>query len=181
MSKFGKALFALSGVAISLLGAASFADETYATYHIRLESNPALSEVLPATVAPEKKDQVSFHLINNTGKAAYFVNGEQKSYIPVISGSTVTVPYEYEKYSVVDDAGKTIFTWNMHGKTEQSSHTSASKAQYSQWNQQIQQVLAASQNRSYNWEPKAAQTVKTERTVTTSSKVTRGVVVRGFW
>jgi len=177
------ALFALSLPAVALA-----AEGPYATFDIKVESTAADSEVSPVVTSPITKDQVQFHIINNTGKALYFSNGNEQSYIPVVSNSTVTAPYTVgREYKVVDGDGHTVAKWNLNGgKSTASSVSSASAEQYTQWGNTIQQVLA---NQKVSYVEPAAKSEphyyyaasKPVFHVKTASHTTTHRVIRGFW
>src|SRR5690349_20374847 len=106
------ALGALGAVSLPLVAFA--AEGPYATFDIKVENTAAVSEVSPVVTSPITKDQVQFHIINNTGKALYFANGQEMSYIPVVSNNTVTAPYTPgQQYKVVDVDGHTVAQWNL--------------------------------------------------------------------
>lgn len=168
-------LLALS--AMLLVGPAFAADGNLATFNIRLEENPAQSDVLPVYSAPVTKDHVAFKIVNNTGKAIYLVNGNDRNYIPVVSNNTVEVPYQSAQYKVVDEAGNTVATWQLQAGAQQAATVqSASAAQYSDWEQRIQTVLENSRNRSWTAYTQQ-QSQSTSRAVTPQENTT----VRGFW
>lgn len=174
-------------VAVSLPVAAFAADGPYATFDIKVESTAVDSEVSPVVSAPITKDHVQFHIINNYGQPLYFVNGQEHSYVPVVSNSTVTAPYAPgQQYSVVDGDGHTVAKWNLdNGKLNSASSVGgASQSQFAQWGSTIQQVLD-NQKVSYQAPPAKAEPVYYTQAhkpmVTHHATHTAHRIIRGFW
>lgn len=166
-------------VAVSLPALAFAVDGPYASYDIKVERTAAASEVTPTGTFPITKDKVQFHIINNTGKALYFSNGTEKSYIPVVSNSTVTTAYvPGQEYKVVDDAGQTVAKWNMEQqRVGATSASSVSQSQFSQWESSLQQVI---QNQKVTYQEPPAKPEPHYYTSTPAAPSTSGVV-RGYW
>lgn len=185
---FKRALLLGALVAVSLPVAAFAAEGPYATFDIKVEPTAVDSEVSPVVNAPITKDQVQFHIINNTGKALYFSNGQEQSYIPVVSNNTVTAPYTPgQEYKVVDGEGHTVAKWNLEGgRMAASSASGASQAQYAAWGDTIQQVLA-NQKVSYQEPPAKAEphyySVARHEAVQhrTAVRPASHRVIRGYW
>ena len=177
--KLGKALVALSALVVVAQATAVFAEEApYTTFNIRVEENPVQTQIDPALTQPVGKDQVAFRIQNNTNKALFFMNGDQKTYIPVVSESTVQLPYSTQQYKVVDDSGNTVTSWYLGPyEPKMANVESASQAEFEQWGQKLQQVIASAQNRtvhySYNKEEAAPYGGH--------SRSQRGKTIRGFW
>jgi len=132
----------------------AYADDSsppYATYKIVVESNSRLSQA-PTALKPITKDHVSFQIVNNTRGVIYFVNGDQKLFIPMVSENTVTVPYspsENPEYKIMDEAGTVLLRWKLNYPVQnQVTVSSTSQELFSQWEQSIQSVLEATRNRS---------------------------------
>ena len=184
---YKRALLLGALVAASMPTLAMAADGPYATFDIKVEATKVESEVSPVVTSPITKDQVQFHIINNTGKALYFANGQEHSYIPVVSNSTVTAPYAAgQVYSVVDGDGHTVAKWNLdNNKVASANVSSASQSQFSAWGNTIQQVLD-NQKVSYQEPPAKAEPhyySSSTKTEFHSKPATRSAhrVIRGFW
>jgi hypothetical protein len=182
--KSGKALLVLGLVCVSFNVAAMAEEAPFATFGIRLENTAAQTKE-PVVTTPITKNTVSFHIENNTGKAVYFVNGNEKEYIPVVSNATVTAPYSKEPYKVVDSEGKTVASWRLSQEAvEKANVNSASKEQFARWGEQIQQVLQSAQNRSFSYENTTSYESKAEPSVSRASvrqPVKKHAVIRGYW
>jgi hypothetical protein len=181
MFKGGKALFVAASLACVSLSA--MAEEApYATYGVRLETT-AVQIKEPVMTSPVSKKSVAFRIENNTGKAAYFVNGAENEYIPVISQNTVIAPYTKEAYKVVDAEGNVIASWKLTNNGAQNVNvSSASKAQFSQWGDQLQQVMESTRNRSVSYVGKSEPAVFYSRSTSApSAPVKKHTVVRGYW
>jgi hypothetical protein len=171
-------------VAVSLPVMAFAAEGPFATFNIKVENTATVSEVSPVVTTPITKDQVQFHIINNTGKALYFANGQEQSYIPVVSNDTVTASYmPGQQYKVVDVDGHTVAQWNLdNAKVASANVSSASQAQFSQWGSTIQQVLE-NQKVSYVMPPAKAEphyyTGGSSRSVSNGHYGNK--VIRGYW
>jgi hypothetical protein len=187
MSHVLKRALALGALVAVSLPAMAFASEgPYATFNIKVEDTAAVSEVSPVVTSPITKDHVQFHIINNTGKALYFANGQEQSYIPVVSNNTVTAPYAPgQQYKVVDGDGHTVAQWNLEGgKVATANVNSASQAQFAQWGSTLQQVLE-NQRVSYVEPPAKAEphyytTGSHSRTVSYHHHSSHKVI-RGYW
>jgi hypothetical protein len=177
MMKLGKAMVALSALVIVSQAAAVFAEESpYATFNIRLEENPVQSQIDPALTQPVTKDKVAFRIQNNTNKAVYFMRGDQKTYIPVVSEATVELPYSTQEYKVVDDAGNTMTSWYMGPYVPAKANVeAASQAEFEQWGQKLQQVIASAQNRTVHY------SYQKQEAPYSGSRSERGKMIRGFW
>ena len=171
MSNGLKRALSLSALVALSLPMSAFAEGPYATFDIKVEVSPVVHTSIT-------KDQVQFHILNNTGKQLYFVNGQQQSYIPVVSNSTVTAPYQVgQQYQLVDGEGHSVAKWNLDNVTIGVPNVaSASQSQFSQWGSSIQQVIE-NQKVSYQ-EPPA----KAEPHYYQSKSATRtSEVIRGYW
>lgn len=181
MNRFLKGALLAAAVTVAMVPAV-FADDAgpYATFHIKLEPNPASSDASPAVTEPITKDHVAFHIVNNTGKALYFNNNEGE-YIPLVSNNTVTVPYHTgDVYKVVDTDGNTVATWNLNGNASSaSSVSSASKEQYAAWGNTLQQVIE-NQKVAYQ-EPPAKAEPRYYESHSSHSHTASKTVIRGYW
>ncbi|HEY9745848.1 MAG TPA: hypothetical protein V6C99_06480 [Oculatellaceae cyanobacterium] len=183
MLKRGKALLAVAGLVAAVVPSIAFSEEApFATYNIRLESTSVQTKAEPVVSSPITKGVVAFRIENNTGKAVYFVNGNQKQYIPVVSNSTVIAPYSQEAYRVVDNQGQLVAEWTLDAAaSQQSVAASASQAQFERWGEQIQQVLEASRNRTVSFEQESKPAAAVMYTKTAKPAVSRNTVIRGYW
>lgn len=183
MNRFLKGAFLAASVAVAMSSAGAFAaDGAYATFDIKLEPNPQVSEVSPVVSTPITKDHVAFHIINNTGKALYF-NSNEGEYIPLVSNNTVTVPYQAgDSYKVVDAEGNTVATWNLNGNGAAKTTTvaSASQDQFAQWGNTLQQVIS-NQKVSYQEPPAKPEPQYYQSKGGASSQTASKTVIRGFW
>ncbi len=179
MNRFFKGAILAAAVAVAMVPAGAFAEGPYATFEIKLEENPKASDYTPVLTAPITKDQVAFHIVNNTGKSLFF-NSNEGEYIPLVSNNTVTVPYKAgEEYKVVDIDGNTIAQWNLNGsaQSQSSSVASASQAQFEQWGSTLQQVIS---NQKVAYQEPAAKP-EPRYYETRSSNTSSRTVVRGYW
>jgi hypothetical protein len=170
-------------VAISL-PVLAFADNEgpFASFDIKVESTAVDSELSPMVKDPITKDQVQFHIINNTGKQLFYVNGpDQQTYVPIISNSTVTVPYHPgQQYQLVDAEGHSVAKWNLdNSKMGATSVAGASQAQFSQWGSTLQQVIE-NQKVTYQ-EPAAKPEPRYSSNYSAKSGARTSDVVRGYW
>jgi hypothetical protein len=82
---------------LSLSGMAFAQNEApYATFDVKLGSTintDYVVKVTPEMPSEITKDTIAFHIFNNTGKEVYFVDGEDKQYIPLVSQNTVFAGY----------------------------------------------------------------------------------------
>ncbi len=165
---------ALAALSLPLM---AFAEGPYATFEIKVESAAVESEVSPVVSSPITKCHVQFHILNNTGKQLYFVNGQAQSYIPVVSNNTVTAPYQVgQQYQLVDAEGHSVAKWNLDNvKIGVPNVASASQSQFSQWGSTIQQVIE-NQKVSYQEPPAKAEPHYYESNTTRTSGV-----IRGYW
>jgi len=134
--------------AMSLSMSAFAMEGPYATFDIKVENTAVDSDVSPMVTMPITKDQVQFHIINNTDKPLFFMNGangQGQSYVPLVSNSTVTVPYQPgQEYKLVDADGKTVAKWNLENrmaKPQVANVMSASPSQFAEWGNTLQQVM----------------------------------------
>lgn len=167
-------------VAVAVPVASFAADEPpYATFDITVESNPAVSEVSPMVTTPITKDMVAFHIVNNTGKALYFNNGDENSYIPLVSNTTVNAPYAAgREYKVVDAEGNTVATWHLgQSQAASTSMASASSSQFAAWGSTLQQVIE-NQKVSYQEPPAKPEPHYYEKS---QPQPRISDTVRGFW
>ncbi len=172
------ALFATLAVSVAVRAE----EGPFATFPIRIENNPVTTDVSPNVAEPITKNQVAFNIVNNTGRALYFED-TQKTYIPVVSHTTVVTTYAPgQTYKVSDADGKTVATWSLGNQSFASSSASASSEQFAAWETSLQQVIA-NQKVSYVEPPKEAEPAYREATKTTTvkSSTTTGTTVRGFW
>jgi hypothetical protein len=174
-----KSGLALAAIVCMTQSAMVMADEgPYATFNIKVENNPTISDVSPALTQPITKDKVAFRIENHTGRALYFEDND-KEYIPVVSNDTVTAPYAPGKeYKLVDADGNTVATWTLGGKTYQANAASATAEQFAAWSQSLQTVIA-NQKVTYQ-EPPAKMEPNYNETHTIRS-TSSGDVVRGYW
>lgn len=182
MNRFLKGALLAAVVAVSMVPANVFAEENpYATFRIKLEPNPASSEVSPVVTGPITKQQVAFNIVNNTGKPLFF-NSNEGEYIPLVSSSTVTVPYKMgDEYKVVDTDGNTVAQWNLNGNQGQAaSVSSASKEQFAAWGNTLQQVIE-NQKVAYQEPPAKTEPNYYQSRSSRSAQSSSGTVVRGYW
>ncbi|WP_373532040.1 hypothetical protein [Vampirovibrio sp.] len=182
MNHFLKGALLAAVVAVSMVPANVFADENpYATFRIRLEPNPASSDYQPAVNEPITKKQVAFQIVNNTGKSLFF-NSREGEYIPLVSQSTVTLPYQPgEEYKVVDTDGNTFAQWNLNrSQSEATSVSSASKEQFTAWGNTLQQVID-NQKVAVQEPPAKSEPNYYQSHSSTTSHSSSGTVVRGYW
>ena len=184
MKTIGKALLASSLVVLSGLSAFA-ADAPFVTYNVDLEANGVHMDAAPVPTAGVTKENVAFRIVNNSGRAAYFVNGTERTYVPVVSQTTVTVPYTANQaYKVVDESGNTLASWHLQGgQVQQPTVQSASAEQYSEWGQRLQGVIENARNRTVSYSYNKTQTTEaTARPAQSapSQQEPKGFV-RGFW
>jgi hypothetical protein len=176
MNHWLKTAFVLA--AVVCLGKPAFVmadDGALATFNIKVENNPTISDLSPEMSTPITKDKVAFHIENNTGHALYFAGNSDKEYVPVISNTTVTASYAPgQEYKLVDEAGNTAATWTLGGKDYSAHGASASAEQFASWQQTLESVIA-NQQVSYQ-EPLS----KSEPRYFEKHN-RNGSVVRGFW
>ncbi len=181
MNRFFKGALLAAAVAVAMVPANVFAEGgPYATFEIKVNPNPSVSNLSPAIVEPITKDQVSFHIINNTGKALFF-NGNDGQYIPLVSNNTVTVPYKAgEAYKVVDADGATVAEWDLNGRMEGQvpNVSSASKEQFAAWGSTLQQVI---ENQKVAYQEPAAKPEPRYYESRSSRSASSGTTVRGYW
>lgn len=179
MSRWFNSSLLLAVVAAVTLPVSSFAadEPPYATFEIKVENNPTVSEVSPMVTEPITKDMVAFHITNNTGKALYFNNGNENEFIPLVSHGTVYAPYSPGmEYKVMDGEGNTVATWHLgEAKIASSSMASASASQFAAWGNTLQQVIE-NQKVTYQEPPAKPEPRYYERSQTRVSDT-----VRGFW
>lgn len=179
MNHWLKAGFVLAVVVCLVKPGAALADDgPFATFNIKVENNPTVSDVSPALSTPITKDKVAFHIENNTGHPLYFGDAN-KEYIPIISNSTVTAPYAPGmEYKVMDEAGNTVATWTLGGKSHTANVSSASSEQFATWGQTLQTVIA---NQRVSYQEPPAKPEPRYYGGHTPSRVSSGSVIRGFW
>lgn len=151
----------------------------YATFEITVEPSKVASEVSPVVTTPITKDTVAFHIINNTGKALYFNNGDADSYIPLVSNNTVEAPYALGKeYKVLDAEGNTVATWHLgQAQVASASASSASASEFAEWGSTLQRVIE-NQKVTYQ-EPPAKPEPHYYGQSSRSTRVSD--TVRGYW
>ncbi len=181
MNRFFKGALLAAAVAVAMVPANVFAEDgPYATFEIKVNPNPTVSNLSPAIVEPITKEQVSFHIINNTGKALFF-NGDEGQYIPLVSNNTVTVPYKAgDAYKVVDSDGATVAEWDLNGRIEGQvpNVSSASKEQFAAWGSTLQQVI---ENQKVAYQEPAAKPEPRYYEGRSSRSASNGTTVRGYW
>ncbi len=151
----------------------------YATFEITVEPSQVASEVSPVVTAPITKDTVAFHIVNNTGKALYFNNGEADSFIPLVSNGTVEAAYAPGKeYKLVDADGNTVATWHLGQSPVASANASSvSASEFAEWGSTLQRVIE-NQKVSYQEPPAKPEPHYYERS---SSSRRVSDTIRGYW
>lgn len=186
-------------VALTVPGLASAQDAPpYATFDIKLGNAINTDHVLKVTpeVSSEiTKDTVAFHIFNNTGKEIYFVDGDQKQYIPLVSHNTVQASYYPGKeYMVFDMEDNAVASWTLGDAPVASANvTSASATDFSDWSQKLGQVI---QNQQVTYEvapakpephyynstsSQQAAPAAVEPAAAPSYPAQQNKVIRGYW
>jgi len=167
----------LAAVAM-IVPVSAFADaDTVATYNITIENNPVVSDLSPEMMTPISKNQVAFHIINNTGRVLYFPDAGENAYIPVVSNNTITVPYtQGQEYKVMDMDGNMVAKWHLgDAKPITANVTPATAEQFAEWHSKLQEVIE-NQKVSYQEPPS-----KPEPRYYTKSSSRVSHTIRGYW
>lgn len=178
MKKWVNYSLLLAAVAM-IVPVAAFAEpaDTVATYNITIENNPVVSDLSPEMMTPISKNQVAFHIINNTGKVLYFPDAGENAYIPVVSNNTVTVPFTPgQEYKVMDTDGNLVAKWHLGDAGPIKANVSSVTAeQFAEWDSKLQEVIE-NQKVSYQEPPS-----KPEPHYYTKSAHRVSHIVRGYW
>jgi len=128
---------------VSLMGSA-FSEETLKTYFIKTMPMNFMSKYPPSVLYSGDKDAVAFQVLNRTPRAIYFVHGDNKEYIPVVSENTVNLRdlANDGKYSIVDADGNTWFTGEVRPGTEPQYVVNNSTGNYDDWARQLAQFTS---------------------------------------
>jgi hypothetical protein len=169
----------LAILAAAIAPMAAFAADAppYATFEIKVEESPIVSEVSPVVTSPITKDTVAFHIVNNSGKALYFNNGEADSFVPLVSNSTVEAAYAPGKeYKLMDGEGNMVATWHLgEAAIKSSGMQSASASEFAEWSSKLHQVIE-NQKVTYQEPPAKPEPHYYEKS---SPRVSD--TIRGYW
>lgn len=185
MNRWFKRTVCLAAMVAATVPALAFAEDSppYATFPIKIESNPVASDLSPIVAAPITKDTVAFHIMNNTGKQLFFNNGKDSEYVPLVSNATVEAPYAPGMvYKVADAEGNLIASWHIDdAKIQKANVSSASASDFASWGNTLQQVIE-NQKVTYQEPPaKPEPRYYTSSGGANSRAESRRTVVRGFW
>jgi hypothetical protein len=144
--KLALSLALLGAVMAPGLAMANILPPAIATWRVVYSDTPILRKVI-ISLPQVHKDSMAFQILNNSPIPLHFVhaNGE-KTYIPVLSQRTVTVPFATSgQYNLEDGAGNVVQTFGFTDDSVKTAVPGATAEQYASWGKQLQDLIAANQ------------------------------------
>ncbi|MBL8031944.1 MAG: hypothetical protein JNK33_06530 [Candidatus Doudnabacteria bacterium] len=156
-------------------------EETLKTYQAKVMPMNYLSTYPPSLIYTGDKDAVAFQVLNRTPRAVYFVQGDNKHYIPVVSENTVNfreIGSTDGRYSIEDADGNTWFNGEVRLGNKPEYLVNSSTGNYDEWSRQLARFT------SPDYIPKVEEYQQNDPPRTASgggSEPARNRSVRGYW
>ncbi|MEB3286678.1 MAG: hypothetical protein VKJ04_04155 [Vampirovibrionales bacterium] len=135
------ALAAFAGVAMFNQ---AHSEETLKTYQAKVMPMNYLSTYPPSLIYTGDQDAVAFQVLNRTPRAVYFVQGDDKHYIPVVSENTVNFRdiATDGRYSIEDADGNTWFNGEVRLGDKPEYLVNSSTGNYDEWSRELARFTA---------------------------------------